>query len=73
MTRVLCQHCWFWEAAHAGSRTKSKEGRRRRNAPASLDRPEQTATHWPATFDNDWCGDGLLQVEKPLAVTGWRE
>ena len=73
MTRVLCQHYWFWEAVHADSRTKSKEGRCRRNAPASHDGPKHTATQWPATFDNDWCGDGLLQVHKPLAVTGWRE
>jgi hypothetical protein len=40
---------------------------------AMRDRLEYTSTNWPATIDNDWCGDGLLQVDKPLAVTGWRE
>ena len=40
---------------------------------AMRDRLEYTSTSWPATIDNDWCGDGLLQVDKPLAVTDWRE
>jgi hypothetical protein len=46
---------------------------RRRKAPVSHDRLEYTSTNWPATIDNDWCGDVLLQVDKPLATTGWRE
>jgi hypothetical protein len=46
---------------------------RRRNAPVPHDWLEYTATNWPATIDNDWYGDVLLQVDKSLAVKGWRE
>ena len=55
-----------------GSRTNLTEGRCWRDAPSPHDRPEHTATQGPATFDDDWSGNGLLQVDKPLAAAGWR-
>lgn len=40
--------------------------------PAPRHRPEYTAARWLTTFDSEWCGGGVLQVDKPLAATGWR-
>jgi len=63
MTRVFCQQCRFWESAQTRSPTKSKEGRCRRHAPVPNDTLiDHYATQWPATFDDDWCGEAVLRT-----------
>jgi hypothetical protein len=62
MKRIFCHQCQFWDPVHVGSRTKSKEGRCRRKAPTPHPHSRNdTGTHWPLTFDDDWCGEGALQ------------
>lgn len=59
---IFCKDCIFWDITHAGSLTKAREGRCRRHAPTPM--PESTeqdsGTIWPATFDDDWCGEGRM-------------
>ncbi|MEK9553312.1 MAG: hypothetical protein VW446_08610, partial [Alphaproteobacteria bacterium] len=45
---------------HAGTTTRAREGRCRRHAPTpqSDDINQDFGTVWPATFDDDWCGEG---------------
>ena len=61
MTSVCyCKDCVFWDITHAGTTTKSREGRCRRYAPTPFSEEETTSggTVWPPTFDDDWCGEG---------------
>jgi len=55
-----CKDCVFWDITRAGTTTRAREGKCRRHAP--IPRAEEHATDcgtvWPATFDDDWCGEG---------------
>ena len=55
-----CKDCIYWDITHTGTTTKAREGRCRRHAPtpAAEDVNSDFGTVWPATFDDDWCGEG---------------
>ena len=57
---TYCKDCIFWDITHAGTTTRAREGRCRRHAPAPQadDVNQDYGTVWPATFDDDWCGEG---------------
>lgn len=59
-SRTYCKDCVFWDLTHAGTTTRSREGRCRRHAPTprSDELELDNGTAWPATFDEDWCGEG---------------
>ena len=63
-TRTYCKECRFWDVMHDRISTKAQEGRCRRHAPhpeAPLESSSvifDRGTVWPATFDDDWCGEG---------------
>lgn len=63
-TRTYCKECRFWDVMHDRISTKAQEGRCRRHAPhpeAPLDSSAMgfdLGAVWPATFDDDWCGEG---------------
>ena len=60
MPRVYCKDCVFWDITHDGNSMRSREGRCRRHAPTpqSDDITQDFGTVWPATFEDDWCGEG---------------
>jgi hypothetical protein len=64
VTRTYCKECRFWDLVHDSIATKAQEGRCRRHAPHPHILSEASAvmtdrgTIWPATFDDDWCGEG---------------
>ena len=57
---TYCKDCIFWDITHAGTTTRAREGRCRRHAPTPQadDVNQDYGTVWPATFDDDWCGEG---------------
>ena len=57
---TYCKDCIYWDITHAGTTTRAREGRCRRHAPTpqSDDINQDFGTVWPATFDDDWCGEG---------------
>jgi len=57
---TYCKDCIYWDITHAGTTTKAREGRCRRHAPtpSTDDVNADFGTVWPATFDDDWCGEG---------------
>lgn len=59
MTRTFCKDCIYWDEKSQQSLTKSKEGRCRRHAPtpSSEEAELDMGTIWPATFEDDWCGE----------------
>lgn len=61
MPRTFCKDCIYWDEITHQSQTKSKEGRCRRHAPtpAAEDIASDMGTIWPATFDDDWCGEAV--------------
>lgn len=60
--KIFCKDCIFWDVTHAGSITKAREGRCRRHAPTPMseDLDQEAGTIWPATFDDDWCGEARI-------------
>lgn len=62
--RTYCKECRFWDLMHDRISTKAQEGRCRRHAPTPEAVPDTSTgifihgTIWPATFDDDWCGEG---------------
>lgn len=62
MIKVFCKDCIFWDITHAGTLTKAREGRCRRHAPTPMSEnlEQEAGTIWPATFDDDWCGEGKM-------------
>jgi hypothetical protein len=62
---TYCKNCIFWDIIHAGTTTKAREGRCRRHAP--IPRADKISrdlgTMWPATFGDDWCGEGRQAAE----------
>lgn len=62
--RTYCKECRFWDLMHDRISTKAREGRCRRYAPHPHVGSETSTvnfdrgTTWPATFDDDWCGEG---------------
>jgi len=63
MARVYCKDCVFWDVTQEGSTMRSREGRCRRHAPTPQadDIKQDFGTVWPATFEDDWCGEGRAQ------------
>ncbi len=57
---AYCKDCIFWDLIHAGTTTRSRKGRCRRHAPTPRadEISRDIGTVWPATFDDDWCGEG---------------
>lgn len=57
---TYCKDCIYWDITHAGTTTRAREGRCRRHAPTprAEDVNLDFGTVWPATFDDDWCGEG---------------
>ena len=57
---TYCKECIFWDIIQAGTTTKAREGRCRRHAPTPRadEISQDFGTIWPATFDDDWCGEG---------------
>ena len=62
MIKIFCKDCVYWDITHRGSLTKAREGRCRRHAPTPVSETmdEDAGTIWPATFDDDWCGEGRM-------------
>ena len=60
--KIFCKDCIFWDITHAGTLTKAREGRCRRHAPTPMSESidQEAGTIWPATFDDDWCGEGKI-------------
>lgn len=64
ITRIYCKECRFWDMTHDYVSTKAREGRCRRYAPHPEPAPDASVmiydrgTIWPATFEDDWCGEG---------------
>ena len=67
MARVFCKDCLFWDVTQAGTTTKLREGRCRRHAPTPQadDVTVDFGTVWPATFEDDWCGEGRAPSDLP--------
>ena len=61
---TYCKDYVFWDIIHVGTPTKSREGRCRRHAPTPRadEISQDFSTIWPATFDDDWCGEGQQAV-----------
>lgn len=59
MSKTYCKDCRFWDETSQGSTTRLREGRCRRHAPqpAQSHVLEGEGTIWPATFEDDWCGE----------------
>ena len=57
---TYCKDCIYWDITHAGTTTRAREGRCRPHAPTprAEDINLDFGTVWPATFDDDWCGEG---------------
>ena len=57
---TYCKDCVFWDVIHAGTTMRAREGRCRRHAPTPRadEVTQDFGTIWPATFDDDWCGEG---------------
>ena len=67
---TCCKDCIYWDIIHEGATTRAREGRCRRHAPTPRTPTSRTPTSrageisvdfgavWPATFDDDWCGEG---------------
>lgn len=57
---TYCKDCIYWDITRAGTTTRAREGRCRRHAPTprAEDMNLDFGTVWPATFDDDWCGEG---------------
>ncbi len=57
---TYCKDCIYWDVINEGTTTRAREGRCRRHAPTP--RADEVSvdfgTVWPATFDDDWCGEG---------------
>ena len=57
---TYCKDCIYWDIIHEGTTMRAREGRCRRHAPTP--RADEVSvdfgTVWPATFDDDWCGEG---------------
>ena len=73
MAQIYCKDCAYWDEMGQGSATKMREGRCRRHAPHPLqsDGQEGDGTIWPATFEDDWCGEASSRTglsETPLNV-----
>ena len=64
MKTVFCKDCVYWDIIHKGSLTTAREGRCRRHAPTPMAESIEleAGTIWPATFDDDWCGEGKTQL-----------
>ena len=60
MVQTYCKDCAYWDEIGQGSTTKMREGRCRRHAPhpQQSDIVDGDGTVWPATFEDDWCGEG---------------
>ena len=73
MAQILCKDCIYWDVLPHSSTTRAKEGRCRRHAPtpSSEDAEKDMGTIWPATFDDDWCGEavGIPQLAQDLSVS----
>ncbi len=67
MARVYCKDCVFWDVTQQGTTTRSREGRCRRHAPTpeADDITQDFGTVWPATFEDDWCGEGRAPDDQP--------
>ena len=66
MMKVFCKGCIFWDITHQGPLTKAREGRCRRHAPTPMSESmdQEAGTIWPATFDDDWCGEGRMHGDE---------
>ena len=64
--KVFCKDCIFWDITHQCTLTKSREGRCRRHAPTPMSESidQEAGTIWPATFDDDWCGEGRMHGDE---------
>jgi len=73
MAQVFCKDCIYWDVMPQAASTKAIEGRCRRHAPtpSSEDADKDMGTIWPATFDDDWCGEavGIDQLAQDLLST----
>ncbi len=69
--KTYCKDCIYWDLTHKGTLTKSREGRCRRHAPTPMSESmeQEAGTIWPATFDDDWCGEGRMHGT-PLSGVG---
>ncbi len=69
MARVYCKDCVFWDVTQEGTTTRTREGRCRRHAPTPQDDDleKDYGTIWPATFEDDWCGEGRTQADLPVS------
>ena len=72
MAQILCKDCIYWDVMPQSSSTRAKEGRCRRHAPtpSSEDAEKDMGTIWPATFDDDWCGEavGIHQLAQDISL-----
>lgn len=72
MVQITCNDCIYWDVMPQSATTKSKEGRCRRHAPTPSfeDAEKDMGTIWPATFDDDWCGEavGIHQLAQEISV-----
>ncbi|MGC6529441.1 MAG: hypothetical protein ACON4G_00315 [Candidatus Puniceispirillaceae bacterium] len=73
MARILCVDCIYWDEMPQSVTTKSREGRCRRHAPtpSSEEAEKDMGTIWPATFDDDWCGEAvhINQLAEEIAIS----
>jgi hypothetical protein len=67
---TYCKDCIFWDRIYAGTTTRYREGRCRRHAPTPRadEISRDFGTVWPATFDDDWCGEGQRAGETSDAI-----
>ena len=56
-----CGECAFWQ------RDAGRNGSCRRNAPSPGAKPDEVS-HWPATSERQWCGDGIARTGQPPAL-----
>lgn len=78
MSEIYCKDCAYWDEMGQGSPTRMREGRCRRHAPHphQSDMQEGEGTMWPATFEDDWCGESRPRTgltDNPLDVDQFRD
>ena len=65
MAQFYCKDCIYWDETGQDRPTRMAEGRCRRHAPHphQSDLLDGDGTVWPATFADDWCGEGKTVLD----------
>ena len=64
--KVFCKDCIFGILPIKARSPNREKGRCRRHAPTPMSESidQEAGTIWPATFDDDWCGEGRMHGDE---------